>query len=423
MSIRVFSRYFRGFADLSVELDGINFILGDNSSGKSSLLHLIDAVLRDNLSSLPSLNEDFGVSAYDYFSPMFPGKDVILGFTKEEEESSFTKIVTVSKRPGKPPQVTRCSYQIGNFFISLQLQNSEFLRRSIKEFDVENFDPIAAHCLNDGFEKAESRTPDNLLIETPVALLIFFSLDQLASPDDDDFKQKVSSLVFGAKLPSSSFIGPLRSLPEKYYDQTRRISPIGLHFASMWASIPDRDAKSYFGQISRFGRESGLFEKVWVEPISKIVEESPLLVHVTRNGHDFLLNQVGVGVSQIAPVLTEAIFASARKGRRVALFQQPELHLHPVAQAALGSFFEKLCKDGLTAFLETHSNYLIDRFRADRRSRKKQKEPCKARVLFCISKADGNHLVECSISKSGTIDNVPEAYYDFFINESIRTML
>jgi predicted ATP-dependent endonuclease of OLD family len=55
MLSKVFARNFRGFKNIEVELAGTNFLVGDNSSGKSSILHLIDSVLRDELSSVPKL--------------------------------------------------------------------------------------------------------------------------------------------------------------------------------------------------------------------------------------------------------------------------------------------------------------------------------------------------------------------------------
>lgn len=420
MAVRVFGKFFRGFSSISLNLDGTNFVLGDNSSGKSSLLHFIDAVLRDDLGSVPSLREEFGVSAYDYFSPIFPNEDVIFGFTKSENDSSYSKMITVSKEAGKPPRVIKCSYFLNNVFISIRFSNGVFSKK-IANLSEPVADMLRMHGSDNGYETLEAPVVESTPIESMAALFIIFGPEELANISTGT-KGVVSNLLSSGHLPSSSFVGPIRSLPEKYYDQTRRVSPLGLHFASMWASIPKKDATSYFGKIARFGKESGLFENVWVEPISKSVEESPLLVHVKRNGHDFLLNQVGVGVSQIAPVLTEAIFAVARRGRRVALFQQPELHLHPVAQAALGSFFAKLTSDGITAFLETHSNYLIDRFRSDHRSTKKRNGSV-ARMLFCESRSDGNHVTECKINELGEIQGAPDAYYDFFINESLRTMM
>ena len=48
------------------------------------------------------------------------------------------------------------------------------------------------------------------------------------------------------------------------------------------------------------------------------------------------LIDVGYGVSQVLPVITELLRSEAPP---LFLLQQPEVHLHPSAQAALGSLF------------------------------------------------------------------------------------
>lgn len=66
---------------------------------------------------------------------------------------------------------------------------------------------------------------------------------------------------------------------------------------------------------------------------------------------------VGIGVSQVLPVL---VHAYANRGRIVAI-EQPEVHLHPALQAELGDvFIESALGDQRNTFLlETHSEHLI----------------------------------------------------------------
>ena len=47
------------------------------------------------------------------------------------------------------------------------------------------------------------------------------------------------------------------------------------------------------------------------------------------------------------------------------LLQQPEVHLHPSAQAALGSLFCQVAAAGKQLIVETHSDHVIDRIRMD----------------------------------------------------------
>ena len=63
---------------------------------------------------------------------------------------------------------------------------------------------------------------------------------------------------------------------------------------------------------------------------------------VHRDGHQPLpLNAVGVGISQILPILVMGLLAPSHT---LLLIEQPELHLHPSVQARLGDFFMGLAK-------------------------------------------------------------------------------
>ena len=72
------------------------------------------------------------------------------------------------------------------------------------------------------------------------------------------------------------------------------------------------------------------------------------------------MTSVGVGVSQLLPVVVMALAAAPGS---LLLFEQPELHLHPAVQQRLGDFFLALVKTGRQLIVETHSEYLVDRLR------------------------------------------------------------
>ena len=66
---------------------------------------------------------------------------------------------------------------------------------------------------------------------------------------------------------------------------------------------------------------------------------------------------VGIGVSQVLPVLVSA-YASENE---LLAIEQPEIHLHPALQAELGDVFleSALGGDGNTFIIETHSEHLL----------------------------------------------------------------
>ena len=78
-----------------------------------------------------------------------------------------------------------------------------------------------------------------------------------------------------------------------------------------------------------------------------------------RDGKDDLTN-VGVGVSQILPILLLCLLAEEET---TIIIEQPELHLHPAMQSKLTDFFiaTMLCNKQL--IIETHSEHIINRLR------------------------------------------------------------
>jgi len=75
---------------------------------------------------------------------------------------------------------------------------------------------------------------------------------------------------------------------------------------------------------------------------------------------DLDLTNVGVGVSQVLPIIVMALLADEGS---VLVFEQPEIHLHPKVQALLADFFIAVATMGKQCIVETHSEYLVNRLR------------------------------------------------------------
>ncbi|KTT72884.1 hypothetical protein NS319_03945 [Sphingomonas sanguinis] len=109
------------------------------------------------------------------------------------------------------------------------------------------------------------------------------------------------------------------------------------------------------------------------------------------------------------------------------LMQQPELHLHPVAQAALGTYLAECSFKGLRPVIETHSSYLIDRVRAEIRDfeeseLKPKHKKFDAEIIFCEKISSGNKATHIPILDDGTLEDAPDSYHEFFVEELVRTM-
>ncbi|MGC8476035.1 MAG: AAA family ATPase, partial [Acetobacteraceae bacterium] len=111
--------------------------------------------------------------------------------------------------------------------------------------------------------------------------------------------------------------------------------------------------------LVNFGKLSGLFTDINVHRFGK-KDIDPFEIMVNVHGMARNLVDVGYGVSQILPIVYQL---SDPDTYGAYLLQQPEVHLHPRAQAALGSLIVQAvarAKRRPYVLIETHSDYLAD---------------------------------------------------------------
>ena len=135
--------------------------------------------------------------------------------------------------------------------------------------------------------------------------------------------------------------------------------PFTAYVASMLVSWQDeKDAR--LEQVNESMAALGLTWKVHARRVS--AAEVELKVGRTpkaqQGGASDLVSiaDVGFGVSQVLPVVVA--LAAARKGQLVYV-EQPELHLHPRAQYAMGGLLAAAAKRGVRVVVETHSRLLL----------------------------------------------------------------
>ncbi len=131
------------------------------------------------------------------------------------------------------------------------------------------------------------------------------------------------------------------------------------------------------------------------------------------------LIDVGYGVSQVLPVITELLRDDALS---MFLLQQPEVHLHPSAQAALGSLFCQIAEPKRQLIVETHSDHLLDRVRMEVRDGAVPLKPDDVSILFFERDNLDVHIRSLRIDEEGNILGAPPGYRQFFMEETTRSL-
>jgi len=216
---------------------------------------------------------------------------------------------------------------------------------------------------------------------------------------------------------------PIRSSPQRTYDPIVVVpNPTGSHIPMLLASLADSTSEKQWnalhGELEAFGADSGLFDQI--EVIRKGRKGSdPFQIGVKSGAPTFNLVDVGYGVSQVLPILVDIV----RRANEDIMFlmQQPEVHLHPRAQAQLGTFFARRAGPKQRFVVETHSDYLIDRVRMEVR-RGKLIQAKDVSILYFERYARGARIHNLELDTEGNIVNAPPGYRQFFLNEE-RSLL
>ena len=174
--------------------------------------------------------------------------------------------------------------------------------------------------------------------------------------------------------------------------------------------------------LQRFGKDAGLFDEITVKPLGK--QSGPFQLQIRRfDGHtkgpQRNLIDVGYGVSQVLPVVTELLRLDAPP---MFLLQQPEVHLHPSAQAALGSLFCRIAAWDRQIVIETHSDHLLDRVRMDVRDGAGALKPEDVSILYFERQRLDVRIHSLRIDEDGNILDAPPGYRRFFMDEVRRSL-
>nr|MBP6120631.1 DUF3696 domain-containing protein [Giesbergeria sp.] len=163
--------------------------------------------------------------------------------------------------------------------------------------------------------------------------------------------------------------------------------------------------------VSHWLQRMGMADQIGVRQVGR---SSRYEVVVHKDGVVANLRDVGVGVAQVLPVLAMAFWAPP--GSTV-LVEEPEIHLHPLAQAVLAEMFSQVSQQRQVQFIvETHSEHLFRRMQTLMAQRKTSPEQCQ--MLFVERRGADAVLVPLEVDAFGTVRNWPPRFFGDAMGEA-----
>ena len=222
-------------------------------------------------------------------------------------------------------------------------------------------------------------------------------------------------------LQNIYYLGPLRARPERNYawsgEQPSDMGEAGeLAVAAIIASREHGDTISR-GQgrrrltlekyIAQWFKDLGLIHDFRITPVADGSPVYEVKVRKSRNAAEVLITDVGFGVSQILPVLALCFYAPL--GSTV-LLEQPEIHLHPMAQSGLADVFIDVWeKRQVQVLLESHSEHLLQRLQL--RIAEERISQSDVSLLFCSPENGHSVMTPLQVDPYGNIKNWPENFF------------
>lgn len=388
-----------------IRLAPLTIFFGRNSSGKSSLLQSL-LLMKQTAESLdPRLVLDFGgtdkyvdLGSYqDLVLNHETGRNIGLTFKWQPQEP-------VTLRPGSASQLVaddlsfsvsigqeRREQQLSEIFVerlnyqvnSDRTQYATMLRRPSKRYDVSTR----------GLGVRRRPTEQGSL---PAPIKCYGFPDEVISSFLNGRTLAELSLQFDELMSAISYVGPLRQRPQRGY-RWRGTSPASA-------------GRGFQVNLGHWLNHLGLIDRFTLEQIRASAEEYELKVTVAGSRTEVSITDVGFGVSQVLPVIVQVFYAPASSS---VILEQPEIHLHPAAQSALGDVLLAAVNDNdVQLLVETHSEHLLHRIQ--RRIAEEEITADDVALYFVETRDGGSEIHELKVDDYGNILNWPQ---DFFGDE------
>ena len=344
----------------SIEVKPITILMGENSSGKSSILQAL---------SLLNVNKTFGndIRRIKYNNPFsqfgdnnsFKNKDdnIIFSFEITERNTKLTLTYIDDEQNNEYGILKRIDIDNDDMKLYLELEQNSASEYKINIEKIFNNENTIYDYLNETINQFSIYT--NLKMITKILLLkenekIAFELNKKLNEIQDTVKFILKPLdILLSNLTSIRHIGMIKEKNETYDYGLDYIGYFGEKYKDRALSLSN--TRFLRSSISTIFNYDLIVDKKKQELFLKIANKK------------LQLHMFGSSINSTIPILTQ--FAKNRESDikneyRLTIIEEPELNLHPQSQAKfVEAIFTKNRPKNHYTILETHSDHILNKIR------------------------------------------------------------
>ena len=427
MISKIHLKNFKALRDTGeLEIKPITFLVGPNSSGKTSLIQAILALrqtVRSQDPQTPLILDDEYINLGSYRDVVFKHNEkneICIGF--EADEKRWEIVFSVYRSGNNQGVIYLKSLDFDGENIPMpQKDRGKLVKKSIN-FSIIKKGRGGGHFITTKDEKNFDEQPIELSKFYGILFKKYKDLgkyfDYLGAHPSLLFANMIAGKLIEDIFKNIHHVGPSRDEPERTYTAT--------------GASPSEVGKWGEGSVNILLLEKDIREKVreWLKnfeisldfDLEELMGKSggsniyKMMLSDPNTKTEVSLKDVGFGASQILPIIVEGF--NAPKNALI-MIEQPEIHLHPRAQGTMGDLLVDIANfNEKKIIVETHCDLLIRRV-------------CKNILQGNIDQADvviyyfeptesGTEIKTITINKNGQFENFPDGFFEESFEEAME---
>ena len=427
MISKIHLKNFKALRDTGeLEIKPITFLVGPNSSGKTSLIKAILALrqtVRSQDPHTPLILDDDYINLGSYRDAVFghdERNEVFIGF--EAGENRWEIVFSVYRSGNNQGAIYLKSLDFDGKNIPLpQKEGGKIAKKNIN-FSIRKKGRGGGHFITTEDEKDFD--------EQPIELLKFYGILFKKYKDPSKylkylwahpsllFANMVAGNLIEAIFKNIHHIGPSREEPERTYTAT--------------GASPSEVGKWGEGSVNILLLEKDIREKVreWLKnfeisldfDLEELMGKSggsniyKMMLSDPNTKTEVSLADVGFGASQILPIIVEGFNAPKNA---LLMIEQPEIHLHPRAQGTMGDLLVDIANfNEKKLIVETHCDLLIRR--VCKNILQGNIDHTNVVIYYFEPTESGTEIKTITINKNGQFENFPDGFFEESFEEAME---